>query len=1301
MKGLKLILGIFLLLLLGLAGTGGWLLTSASGTAWLIERATSWSDGGIQVASSQGSLLGSLQLEGVRLAIPGLQVDLARVQVETRLEGISPVKVVIPRMHFQGVQLISSPAEERSRTAVKTDFSWPQAPAWAAAISIELQDLQLSDLRWMRQGEAPLGFEQLSARLSWGDGALGIRDLQLRTPDLTLKGQLSAGLRQPELKTELLVVAERTDADWSQVQLRADLQRGDGDQLARGSLQASVATNYGSLHAETGQLILAADRLEFAELLLSRGKTPGQVVASGRLDFADGSLDSRLLFKQLDLRRETGQPVTLSGTLEFLGTLESYQGRFELHNLAEIPYGIDLTGDFGGNLQTLQLQNLQGNWIAGTLSGSADLTWTQGWQVQASLSAQKLDPQKLIPDLPGQVNLDLHTDLRALEQGIAGRVKVELHDSTLVDQLLSGSAILQFTDQSLKIEDLQLLGEGITLQAQGNPVERLQLSLAIERLQQLYPPLQGRLKGEGWLRWKAGQGSGQLQLQSRQLGYADWTLARGTLGVRLEEGLRARLQLKGEGLRNPAAGLNQASVKLSGEGRIEEHQLNLELNDRGNQLQTALNGGWTGSEWQGQLRRLLLKIEQAGSWQLTRPANLRLGTEQLTIAPLHLNSSAGGTLELQGEYSPSGRQGSGSLSWQEVDLGLFNPWLKKWNLTGRSGGLLEVRLTDQPQVSAAVQLNGELHRDGLSFTLTRGDWNLSWRDGALRSDLQLALADGSSLVGDVSGQLQDLDQLPEQMQLQLAGKEIPLTLLHPWLPPGLNLSGKLDLNSQGRWRRGKPLDLQGSLQSRDGKIFWQEEEGLLSSDIKTFSLSWSWRERLSGALELDLGDSGGIDGRFELPLPAQFPLRPDLSGDLGGDLTARLQNLELVSLLFPGRIQESRGELKLDLNLAGTWGEPDLQGALNLIDGGAFVVPLGLPLSGITLQGNFVDQRLNVSQLQLRSGEGTLNGSGEMILKNWRPDRFQLNLKGEKLQVVNLPEVQVQANPDLQLSGNLDRLQIRGEVQIPEAWISGLNRQNRMSNSADLVIIDQQQAAPPQRQWRQDLDLQLILGDKVLLNTAGIDARLGGQLRLQSTPGQELGATGQIQVEKGRFSSYGVKLEITRGYLHYTGGPLERPTLDILALRTSGEVKAGVEVTGTPQNPRIQLYSEPSLPDTEILSYIVLGRPVGADSSQSGLLMTAAGALLSQGESISLQEKLKNQLGLDVLDISAGNGDTESSVITTGKYLSSDLYIGLGYSIFSRTNEMKIRYSLTEDMDLESTIGTESGVDLYYNFEVE
>ncbi len=123
--------------------------------------------------------------------------------------------------------------------------------------------------------------------------------------------------------------------------------------------------------------------------------------------------------------------------------------------------------------------------------------------------------------------------------------------------------------------------------------------------------------------------------------------------------------------------------------------------------------------------------------------------------------------------------------------------------------------------------------------------------------------------------------------------------------------------------------------------------------------------------------------------------------------------------------------------------------------------------------------------------------------------------------------------------------------------------------------------------------------------------------------------------------------------------------------------------------------------DTDILAYIVLGRPFNEESGGTDVMMLAAGALLSRGESAALQDSLQRRLGIDVVQVNAGDGDVNESVVTIGKYLRPDLYVSLGYSVFTRTNEVRLRYNLDEHWELQSNMGLESGADLFYRFDFE
>jgi translocation and assembly module TamB len=367
------------------------------------------------------------------------------------------------------------------------------------------------------------------------------------------------------------------------------------------------------------------------------------------------------------------------------------------------------------------------------------------------------------------------------------------------------------------------------------------------------------------------------------------------------------------------------------------------------------------------------------------------------------------------------------------------------------------------------------------------------------------------------------------------------------------------------------------------------------------------------------------------------------------------------------------------------------------VDGaGGYLPAAGIRLEDVALTARLGDGKIEIEKLQVKSGEGRLRGEGKINLDGFVPADFRFELEGENFRAVNLPELQLSVSPNLELRGRGRDWRVTGKVEVAEALVRGPQGKAPVTSSPDLVIVD----APAEEKKEIPLTLAVrvtvTLGDHVLVKAQGIDARLTGEIEVEGQSLERLTGQGRLEVAEGHYAAYGVRLKITRGSLVFAGGPIDRPTLDVLAVRTAGEVEAGIRVTGTPRAPVVKLYSEPAMPDTDVLAYIVLGHPVGGDSGQAGLLMGAAATLLSQGESAVLQDRIKRQLGIDVLDVQAGNGDVTQSVVTVGKYLSPELYVSFGQSIFTNTSQVGLRYDLDRHWQVESTMGTESGVDLYY-----
>jgi len=148
------------------------------------------------------------------------------------------------------------------------------------------------------------------------------------------------------------------------------------------------------------------------------------------------------------------------------------------------------------------------------------------------------------------------------------------------------------------------------------------------------------------------------------------------------------------------------------------------------------------------------------------------------------------------------------------------------------------------------------------------------------------------------------------------------------------------------------------------------------------------------------------------------------------------------------------------------------------------------------------------------------------------------------------------------------------------------------------------------------------------------------------------------------------------------------------------------------------------MPDSDILAYIVLGRPLGSSGQQTGLLTQAAGVLLSSSQSQALMDQIRNRLGLSTLEVKSGVGTTSSpmgykplavtppgtapatqtpgitqTMMTVGKYLTPELYISYGRSLFTGTNLFLLRYDIFKKWQIETQTGAESGADLYYKIE--
>ncbi len=667
--------------------------------------------------------------------------------------------------------------------------------------------------------------------------------------------------------------------------------------------------------------------------------------------------------------------------------------------------------------------------------------------------------------------------------------------------------------------------------------------------------------------------------------------------------------------------------------------------------------------------------------------------------------------------------------WNALNMALFSAAMPGAEISGSSSGSFEAHrgkmaplaISFDAEAVASMEVRGKRLEVTKARVELRGDG-----DGA-RGSLSAELGGGGSVTASFRSDRPIGAGLPDAATFGARWNSVDLAPVSPWLPEGIALEGVLGGRVDGRLLPGRALSVTGEAGVTGGRIRWKSEGGEIEAVLRAASARWTWAgDRLEGDARLALEKYGDARASFRLPVPARLVPAPVPAGPVEASLTATFEEKGLLPALFPGMLQESAGRIALSLHAGGTWSAPEIRGSASLSDAGAFLPAAGIHVKGVEMHASLDGREIRVDTLKVRSGDGTIEGSAMVRLDGWRIEGFRGTAKGKDFLTVDVPELRLATSPDLSFEGTTAKVTVRGEVRVPEMMIRGQQTRPPIRPSPDVVVVDAARAAGEESAVSWDVSIRVILGKHVLVKTQGIDARLEGTLTVATGGSGGVIGEGGIRVAQGAYSAYGIRLDITRGNLFFAGTPLDRPTLDFLALRTVGDVKAGVEVAGTLNQPEVKLYSEPAMMDTDILSYIVLGHPFGRGGTEERTepLMMAAQALLSAAQSATMQDRLRRRFGIEVgvetktagtagpptagslagdtttgAPIAAGGRTTESAV-TIGKYLNPKLYVAYGRSIFTGANEFIARYDFRKRWQIESRVGEdESGVDLYYKIE--
>lgn len=523
-----------------------------------------------------------------------------------------------------------------------------------------------------------------------------------------------------------------------------------------------------------------------------------------------------------------------------------------------------------------------------------------------------------------------------------------------------------------------------------------------------------------------------------------------------------------------------------------------------------------------------------------------------------------------------------------------------------------------------------------------------------------------------------------------------LAMLKPFMPDTTQASGVFSGKADVAWDTTKEGLPQGqiTLNGRNVKVTQTVNDAPLPVAFDTLNLTADLHNnRAELGWLIRLTNNGQLDGQLQVT-------DPQGRRNLGGNVNIRNFNLAMVNPIF-SRGEKATGMLNANLRLGGDVQSPQMFGRLQLssLDVDGNFMPFDMQPSQISM--NFNGTRSTLAGV-VSTHQGKINLSGDADwsqIDNWRA---RVAAKGSRVRITVPPMVRLDVSPDVVFEATPSLFTLDGRVDVPWARIVVHDLpESAVGVSSDEVMLNNnlQPENPQSASIPINSNLTIHVGNNVRMSAFGLKARLTGDLKVAQDK-QGLGLNGQINIPEGRFHAYGQDLIVRKGELLFSGPP-DQPLLNIEAIRnpeaTENDVIAGVRVTGTADEPKAEIFSDPAMSQQEALSYLLRGQGLDSDQSDSAA-MTSMLIGLGVAQSGQVVGKIGETFGVSNLALDTQGVGDSSQVVVSG-YVLPGLQVKYGVGIFDSLATLTLRYRLMPKLYLEAVSGVDQALDLLYQFE--
>ncbi len=418
--------------------------------------------------------------------------------------------------------------------------------------------------------------------------------------------------------------------------------------------------------------------------------------------------------------------------------------------------------------------------------------------------------------------------------------------------------------------------------------------------------------------------------------------------------------------------------------------------------------------------------------------------------------------------------------------------------------------------------------------------------------------------------------------------------------------------------------------------------------------------------------------------------------------------LSLLRILFR-EVEHADGTAEMKLSVRDAWNNPDVTGELRISRGEIKIQDIPQKFSSLQGHLTFSRDRIVVDTLTGEVGGGKLKSSGWVQLSGIALRDFSMNASFENV-TVRYPEgLTSTLSGELYYDGNATEQSLTGDVTIGRA-----RYEKRVEWKSMLVDFGKgiYQRKKTEVAWIGDTQINIgfhgsnniVLQNNLAVMPLNVEVFLRGTVNHPQLLGRVEALKGKVYFRKNEFT-------ILHASADFVDPNRMNPILDIQAEITvrdiDQEYRIRLAVSGSADRAVVTLLSDPSLPDSDILALLALGKTSAELKGRESEVGMSEAASFATGQFQDMVESRARSLtGLDRFQVDpyVSKSDTSVPRVTVGKEIvQNKVYVTYSSNVGSTTPDQifRIEYILNKHFSLvgeRNEIGN-TGADLKYRFE--